>query len=150
MNTAWRIAFSTAVKRSARPQYQSRHNMTRFAVPKSQKIKPLMKKEALTLSICGKVPIYLPLTLSNIAPFCFVTVFSRTSFCKHFELIQIFKALATGCDVGFCVWPVCYPQWSNAARVRNMTRFNAGKSPGSLKNCSKSEKIKPLLEREAL
>ena len=34
-------------------------------------------------------------------------VFLRTWLCKRAELIQIFKALATGCEVGFCSWPLC-------------------------------------------
>ena len=47
---------------------------------------------------CGKVPICIPLTL-----------FSRTLFCHgisvigFYELVQIFKLVAAGCDVGFCV-----------------------------------------------
>ena len=44
---------------------------------------------------------------------CFVTVFpAKLSYelrsvndLNMFELIQIFKALTAGCDVGFCVWP---------------------------------------------
>ena len=38
--------------------------------------------------------------------------FLRTSRCKRFELIQFFKAQATGCDVRFCVWPL----WSQRFR----------------------------------
>ena len=93
--------------------------MTRFAagklpassktVSKSQKIKPLLEKEALrkrSLSICGKVPVCLPLTLSPPTLFCHCissSAFSRTPVGKHFELIQIFKALATKGDVRLCV-----------------------------------------------
>ena len=44
---------------------------------------------------------------------CFVTVFlaklsnelRSVDALNMFELIQIFKALTAGCDVGFCVWP---------------------------------------------
>ena len=39
------------------------------------------------------------------------------------------------------------PQRSNAARVRNMSRFNGGQIQN---NFSKSQKIKQFLEREAL
>ena len=34
------------------------------------------------------------------------------------------------------------PQRSNAARVRNMTRFAAGKLPGNSKTVSKGQKVK--------
>ena len=55
--------------------------------------------------ICGKVPVCLPLTLLPRVMFCHCissNIFLRTSPCKRFELIQIFKALKTGCVVGFC------------------------------------------------
>ena len=42
------------------------------------------------------------------------------------------------------------PQRSNAARVRNMNRFNGGKLPGNSNTFSKGQKIKQFLEREAL
>ena len=42
------------------------------------------------------------------------------------------------------------PQWSNAAHMLNMTSFASGKLPGNSKTVSKSQKIKPFLEREAL
>ena len=43
------------------------------------------------------------------------------------------------------------PQRYNAARVRNMNRFDGGISPGEIQNTfSKRQKIKQFLEREAL
>ena len=42
------------------------------------------------------------------------------------------------------------PQWSNAARVRIMIRLASCKLPGNSKTVLNSQKIKPLLEREAL
>ena len=49
-----------------------------------------------------KFPICLPLTLSPHTLFCQCIsrkAFLRTSLHKRFELLQILKALATGCDV---------------------------------------------------
>ena len=71
---------------------------------KSQKIKQFLEREALNISICGKVPVCLPLTLSPRTLFCHCVsskAFLRTSLRKRFELIQIFKAQTTGCDVVF-------------------------------------------------
>ena len=68
------------------------------------------------LSIYGKVPVCLPLTLSPHTLYCHCIsseAFLWTSFRKLFELIQIFKALTTGCDVGFCVWPLWRYSHSN-------------------------------------
>ena len=56
-------------------------------------------------SVCGKV--CLPLTLLPHILFCqFVSsnAFLQTSLHKSFELIHFVKALATGCDMGFCVF----------------------------------------------
>ena len=41
------------------------------------------------------------------------------------------------------------PQWSNAVRVRNMSRFNGSKLPGNSKYIFKRSKDKAVLEREA-
>ena len=67
--------------------------------------KQFLEREALNV-ICGKVPVCLPLTLSPRTLFCHrisSKAFLLTSLRKRFELIQIFKALTTGCNVGFCV-----------------------------------------------
>ena len=42
-----------------------------------------------------------------------------------------------------------HTQRSNAARMRNMSRFNGGKLPGNQNTVSKSQKTKQLLVREA-
>ena len=42
------------------------------------------------------------------------------------------------------------PQRSNAARVRNIAKFVAGKLLVNSKTVSKSQKVKPLLKKEAL
>ena len=58
------------------------------------------KEKLYTLSICGKVPVCLPLTLWPRTLFCHCIsgkAFSRTLLCKHFELIRVFKALTIGC-----------------------------------------------------
>ena len=57
------------------------------------------------LKVC--VSVCLPLSLSPVL--CFVTVFlakfsqNGLRLVTRFELIQIFKEMITGCDVGFCV-----------------------------------------------
>lgn len=55
----------------------------------------------------------------------------RTSLCQRFELIHIFKALSTGCDVGICVWPLLTPhpshpwmQTEQTTRARNPLLFS--------------------------
>ena len=91
-------------------------NITRFAagklsenlktVSKSQKIKPLLARKAVILSIRGKVLICLPLTLSPRTLFCHCissNAFLRTSLCKRFELMGISKTLESACDVSFCI-----------------------------------------------
>ena len=80
--------------------------ITKKTVSKSQKIKPFWKEKLLTFRIWGnsKVPIGLLLTLSPRTLFCHCISsndFSPTSLQKRSELIQIFKAIATGCEVGF-------------------------------------------------
>ena len=65
---------------------------------------------------------------------CFVTVFLaklsyELRFRIRFELIQIFKALTTGCDVGFCVWPRWRQQqeagdWAQSF-TRNLRKWSA-------------------------
>lgn len=63
------------------------------------------------LSICRKVQVLvcLPLSLSPYTLFCHCISsndFLWTSLHNYFELIHIFKAIATGCGVGFCIWPL--------------------------------------------
>ena len=66
-----------------------------------------MERKALNVEyLPGKIPVCLPLTLSLRTSFCYSIsskAFLRTLLRKRFELIQIFKALATGCDVAIYV-----------------------------------------------
>ena len=94
-----------------------------YTFAKSLKINQLLEREALTLSVYGNVPVCLPLTLSprTLSCHCISSkAFLRTSLHKRFELRQIFKALTTGCDVGFCFWPL----WTLRLLVSGSTQLD--------------------------
>ena len=72
-------------------------------VSERQKINQFLERDDVNI---GKVPVCLPLTLLPHTLFCYCISskdFLRTSLLKHFELIEIFKALITRCDRGICV-----------------------------------------------
>ena len=100
---------STAVKRSASAQYEQiqwRQITGKFKTLFQKKIKQFLEREALNVEFLWRSSSLF--TSDFIASYFGLSLHSskaslRISLRKRFELIQIFKALTTGCDVGFYV-----------------------------------------------
>ena len=102
---------STAVKRRARAQWvdimAANYREIQNTFSKSQKIKQFLERKALNVEHLWENSCLFTILWLYRLVLCFVTVFlAKLSYELRFELIQIFKALTTGCDVGFCVWPL--------------------------------------------
>ena len=112
---------STAVKRSARAQYDQI-----YCPQITGKFKNSFKKSE-DKAVTGKRSFKRWVSVessylfnSDLIALHFVLPQCISSTCKCFEMRQIFKTLAPGCDVGFCVWPLITACWSDVFRWGTM------------------------------